>query len=351
MPSTGKKERGQFYTVECSYILDGIPLNMGAATRIVEPFAGKGDLLTWLAKKGLSLPLEAYDIEPKADSIQKRDTLMNPCNYEGAWILTNPPYLARNKSDQKALFDKYDTNDLYKCFLLSLVQTPCCGGIIIIPAGFFLSPRDIDVRCRAAFLSTYRILYVRYFEETVFPDTTTTVVAISFVSSAEVLKEQSVQWQIFPSKEERIFKMSAEDDWIIGGHIYRVAVAEGVLIRRHVVGQKKRDGEQTTSMTLNALDSGTMGGRICLEYREGFVYPAKESSRTYATLCILGRTLSAEQQKMLCSEFNKFVEEKRSSTWSLFLPQFRESKEYARKRIPFELGYRILGHMIKVHLP
>jgi hypothetical protein len=40
------------------------------------------------------------------------------------------------------------------------------------------------------------------------------------------------------------------------------------------------------------------------------------------------------------------IEKKREETCSLFLPQFRESKEYARKRIPFELAYGIIRHII-----
>ena len=92
-------------------------------------------------------------------------------------------------------------------------------------------------------------------------------------------------------------------------------------------------------------------GRICLEYKEGYVYPAKECSRTYATLCVQGKTLSPEDQKKICDEFNTLVEKKRTETWSLFLPQYRESKEYARKRIPFELAYTIVLHLISKHLP
>jgi hypothetical protein len=99
-------------------------------------------------------------------------------------------------------------------------------------------------------------------------------------------------------------------------------------------------------MTLSALDSGTQDGRICLQYKEGYVYPAKDCSRTYATLCIQGKTLSPEDQMSLCSKFNELVENKRSETWSLFLPQYRESKEYARKRIPFELAYTIVAHLL-----
>ncbi len=348
MTKEGKKMKGQFYTVNSSYILDGLSMPPKSARCIIEPFAGKGDLLTWLVKNNNTLPIELYDIDPKKEGVIQRDTLIDPPNYKDSWILTNPPYLARNKCDKKEIFDKYDTNDLYKCFITSLTQQEqCAGGIFIIPAGFFLSPRDVDVRCRNDFLSKYKLLKVKYFEETVFPDTTTTVVAFSFEKSAVPLKEQSVEWVSLPSGDKRIFKMSKEDDWIIGGDIYKLSVPTGIKVRRHVEGQKLKEGEQRTSITLSALDSGTKHGRICLEYKEGYVYPAKECSRTYATLCIQGKTLSSEEQKKICLEFNTLLEKKRSETWSLFLPQFRESKEYARKRIPFELAYTIVLHLLQ----
>jgi hypothetical protein len=346
-----KKMKGQFYTVNSSYILDGLSMPPSHVRCIIEPFAGKGDLIQWLIRNKNTLPLEMYDLDPKTDGIIQRDTLIDPPNYKDAWIITNPPYLARNKCDKKEIFDKYDTNDLYKCFITSLTrQEQCAGGIFIIPAGFFLSPRDLDVRCRNDFLSKYKLLKVKYFEETVFPDTSTTVVAFAFEKSPVLLKEQTVEWISLPSGQKRIFKMSYENNWIIGGEIYNLSIPKGLKVRRHVEGQKLKTGEQLTSMTLCALDSGTKDGRIHLLYNEGYVYPAKECSRTYATLCIQGKTLSLEQQKKICLEFNIFLENKRSETWSLFLPQFRESKEYARKRIPFELAYTIVLHLISIHL-
>ena len=39
---------------------------------------------------------------------------------------------------------------------MSIVKQECMGGIIIIPAGFFFSPRDVDVRCRDAFMKKYK---------------------------------------------------------------------------------------------------------------------------------------------------------------------------------------------------
>lgn len=345
---SGKKQKGQFYTVNSSYILDNLPLPPSDARCVVEPFAGQGDLLDWLRTKGCGIPVEAYDVDPKKDGIVKRDTLLDPPDYADAWILTNPPYLARNKCKEKEIFDKYNTNDLYKCFLTSLVrqQRPCRGGVLIIPVGFFLSPRDVDARCRDAFLKRYRITKVRYFEEDVFPDTPTTVVAFSFERATEVMTEQSVEWCLLPHKKIQTFTLKAEDSWIVGGDVYRLSGASGVRVRRHVEGQKLKEGEQLTGLTLAALDSGKEDGRIRLTYKEGYVYPAKDTSRTYATLCIQGLVLSPEQQKELADRFNAFVEKKRAETWSLFLPQYRESKEYARKRIPFELAYSIVLHLL-----
>jgi hypothetical protein len=345
---SSKKQHGQFYTTNSNYILQGLPLPPPDARCILEPFAGQGDLLDWVKNKGVSLPIEAYDIEPKKEGIVQRDTLLNPPDTLNAWILTNPPYLARNKSSTKTLFDKYDTNDLYKCFLLSLAtQNNCKGGIVIIPAGFFFSPRDIDVRCRHEFLSKFRILKVNYFEETVFADTSTTVVAFAFEKSSVELKEQEVEWCLYPGGKTQRFTMSSIYNWIIGGDIYNLPTPEGISIRRHVEGVPLKKDEQQTFLTLNAVDSGSKEGRISLTYKPDYIYPAKECSRSYATLRIQGKTLTEEQQKKLCRDFQSFLEQKRMETWSLFLPQYRESKEYARKRIPFELAYKIVLYLLR----
>ena len=346
---SNKKNRGQFYTTNSSYILDGfeLPEDIGC---VIEPFAGKGDLIDWVKNKGYNGKIEAYDIEPKNEGIIKRDTLMNPPDYKDKWIITNPPFLARNKCEKKDIFDLYDTNDLYKCFITS-VKNQCKGGIFIIPAGFFFSPRDVDSRCRDAFMKNYKIIKIKYFEETVFDDTTTTVVAFSFEKSntgpeAPVLSVQNVEWMMMPSKITKTFNMSSSTDWIIGGDIYKLPVPENIKVRRCVEGQELKDNEQQLYITLAALDSGTKEGRINLSYKRDYIYPSKECSRTYATFRITGKVLSENEQIELCKKFNLFLEKKREETWSLFLPQFRESKEYARKRIPFELAYRIFLHLL-----
>ena len=341
---TAKQARGQFYTTQADHILSGLP-PPPAGMRCVEPFAGKGDLLLWIRAQRPAAVIEAYDIEPKHPEVRRRDTLRHPPNYNGAWVVTNPPYLARNKSAQKDIYEMYDTNDLYRCFITSLTAQTPAGGILIIPSSFFLSSREADIRCRHDFMSGYRLTHVRYFENPAFDDTSSTIVAIAFLRS-EPLSEQSVLWESVPSGAKRIFTVSERTSWVVAGEIGLLPTAPGVSFRRSVDGHPLRPGEQQTYLTLNAIDSGRATGRIEMTYRPGFVYPAKDSSRTYATMRITGRTLSESEQRRLCARFNEWVKKKREETWSLFLPQFRESKEYARKRITFELAYHILLHLL-----
>ncbi len=347
MNASGKKEKGQFYTTHSSYILEGFSLPSQSVRCILEPFAGKGDLLDWAKKKGWKGPIQAYDIEPKKEGTHQQDTLLEPPNYEQAWILTNPPFLARNKSQNKKIYDLYKINDLYKCFIRSVAQqNNCIGGLFIIPAGFFFSARHVDAQLRNEFLSNFKITKIKYFEETVFEDTTTTIVAFSFEKSMEPLSEQVVEWWKLPSNERKLFRMDSKFKWIVGGELYHLPIEPTIKIRRTVRGQALQENEQQTFMTLNALDSGTPDKRISLLYHKGYIYDASESSRSFATLRILGKTLSEEEQIQICNAFNEFVEQKREETWSLCLPQFRESKEYARKRIPFELAYQIVNYLL-----
>jgi hypothetical protein len=335
-----KKENGQFYTTNCNYILDNLSILelLSDADKIIEPFAGKGDLIDWV-KNNLTNDIVGYDKEPKREDIILRDTLLFPPDYSDSWIITNPPYLARNKSKEKSLFDKYSTNDLYKCFINSI--NDCKGGIFILPANFFLAKSDT----LSSFLRKYRLLKVKYFEERVFSDTSNTIVAFSFEKSKEPLTKQNIEWISMPSNETKTFVMDSRYDWIISGDIYNL---KNTLVRRHTEDHDIKKNEQLTFMTLRAIDSGKMDGRISLNYLENYVYNGINTSRTYATIVVKGKKLlSSEEQVSICNQFNEFIEKKRKMTWSLFLPQYRESKEYARKRIPFELAYSIISTIIE----
>ena len=95
----------------------------------------------------------------------------------------------RNKSKNKDLYDKYKCNDLYKCFITTIITTVCEGGIIIIPLNFLSSIRKADIALRKHFLERYSIQIVNIFEEQVFDDTSYAVCSIYFMKKTPTDKE------------------------------------------------------------------------------------------------------------------------------------------------------------------
>ena len=146
-----QKKFGQFYTTNYDYILDGftIPDN----SNIIEPFVGQGDLLNWIGSK----PVEKYDIDPKIECIHQ-DTLLTPPDYKDKFVITNPPYLAKNKTKDRKVYDLWKVDDLYKAFIKSIVVGDVRGGIIIVPLNF-LSGEDRDGGVRRLFFSKYKFKY------------------------------------------------------------------------------------------------------------------------------------------------------------------------------------------------
>ena len=71
----------------------------------------------------------------------------------------------------------------------------------------------------------------------------------------------------------------------------------------------------------------------------------KLSARSYAII-VIEPEISLEKQKDLVIKFNDFLNNYREKYNSLFLCNYRESKEIARKRISFDLIYNILQHLI-----
>lgn len=331
-----KQNLGQFYTTNYKYILTDleVPKNI---KKIIEPFCGNGDLLNFIDKKKYNI--ECYDIDPKHKYIIKRDTIKNPPNYSNSFIITNPPYLSRNKSENKELFDKNDVNDLYKCHIKNLLTNNPFGGIIIIPLNFFCSIRNMDIELRKNFLNTYIIKKLNIFEEKVFDDTTYTV--CSFQYEYKPNSNQSIPITIFPSKKNLNFLLNEDNNFTIGGEIYNITNNEN-----YKIGRLLEKEESNTNLLLKAIDDNEKS-KIKLEYvSDDKIYYGKISSRTYATLIITPK-ISTEIQKKIANDFNNYLNDKREKYNSLFLTNYRESKKIARKRISFDLAYKIVGMLLQ----
>jgi len=340
-----KTQLGQFYTTNYDYILQNMKIPDNIKT-IIEPFAGNGDLLKFIQNKEY-YTFELYDIDPKCETAIKRDTLENPPCYDNKFVLTNPPFLARNKNKNKELYDKYNCNDLYKCFIINLINSHCIGGIIILPLNFICSIRKADIELRRVFLEKYTINIINIFEEQVFDDTGYTVCSIYFVRKQNY-EVNNIKMYIYPSKKEMNIQLTSENNYTIGGEIYNVPQDSKYIVER---ATKKTKGN-ITNILLKCIDdniNSQLGFKIVSD-EDKFIDNTKNlSARSYATL-VINKTLTLKQQKHLVNKINEFIKEKREKYNSLFLTNYRESNSIARKRISFDLAFKICNYMLTCEL-
>ncbi len=343
---SSKRELGQFFTTNYAYILQNLYIP-SATTHVIEPFTGNGDLINFIPESLIGeCIIECFDIQPQYHFILKRDTLADPPCYEGAFILTNPPYLARNKCANKRLFDMYKVNDLYKCFLANLVSNKCDGGIVIVPLNFWSSVRKMDIALRKAFVSVYDVYRVNVFEEQVFNDTTYTVCAFQFgVKSSETLglDSHAIVFDIFPQKKIIEVELSLHNNYTVGGEIYKLPRS-----KTFNVGRLMKGDEKNTNILCKCIDDNAdnqIGLKIVCDDDVYIDDTPNKTARTYATL-VITPTLTIEQQEVLVCRFNTFLRQMRRKYHSLFMSNYRESNGIARKRISFELVYQIIGHLL-----
>jgi hypothetical protein len=340
-----KQELGQFMTTNYKYILQNmfIPDNINI---IIEPFVGNGDLLKWFDNN--KYIIECYDIDPKKDNIIKRDTIDNPPIYKDKFIITNPPYLARNKTNNKHLFDKFDTNDLYKCFIRQIINDVSKGGILIIPLNFWSSIRKNDIELRKDFLNKYDIVHLNIFEEKVFDDTTYTICSFQFKikTIVDINNINNINIILYPSKKQINTVLNDENNYTIGGSIYNLKVKNKYKITRITSKNINTNPEANTNIIAKCIDDN-INSMIGVSYNKDIYIDdtPNQTARTYATL-IIEPPLNKYKQKLLVKNFNKFLNKRRKLYNSLFLTNYRESKDIARKRISFDLVYLLAEYIL-----
>lgn len=336
-----KKQLGQFYTTNYEYILSNMEIPEDVKI-IIEPFVGNGDLLNFIKNKN-KYAIEIYDIDPKIDNTIKLDTLSNPPDYTDKFILTNPPYLARNKSKNKDLYDKYNCNDLYKCFIINILENICQGGIIIIPLNFMSSIRKADIELRKRFLEKYSINIINIFEEQVFDDTSYAVCSIYFVKKC-LDENNNIKLYIYPSKKEMNISLTVDNNYTIGGEIYNIPQDSKYKIQR---ATRETKGN-ITNILLKCIDDNVnsqLGFQIVSDENRFIDNTPKLSARSYATL-VINIDLTIQQQEDLVNKMNMYIKEKRETYNSLFLTNYRESNTIARKRISFDLAFKICNYIL-----
>lgn len=112
--------------------------------KILEPFAGKNNLIKFLQDSKHDLDFSSFDIEPQDVNVKKNDSINN-WNYKNFdLVVTNPPYLSKSSSKRMKLsvdFQNYD--DLYKLSLDRCLRN-VRFTIAIIPTTLINSNRKND---------------------------------------------------------------------------------------------------------------------------------------------------------------------------------------------------------------
>lgn len=316
----------QHYTTEAMKICGNLVPYIPPSVHLIEPFAGKGDLVSLFP----SYEWRCYDIQPQ-EGVEQRDTLLNPPDYKDKWVITNPPYLAKNKTKDKTVFEKFHTDDLYKAAMLSLLD--CSGGILIIPTNFFSDERSKEVRKK--FLDRFSILELNVFTEPVFNTTTYSVCSFAFQKREEALPQTFTVNKI-PDTTSKNITIYPDYNYRIGGEVFDELSHTDSIFGRLV--ENNSSYRYITNIYLIGIDK--RGTPIHLE-RSFSPYYGKTTDRVFATLTC-DYELSEKEEEMLIVQFNDALEKFRQEYFDLCLTNYRD---YNRKRIGFEFCYQLLTNL------
>ncbi|OIO08286.1 hypothetical protein AUJ27_00950 [Candidatus Falkowbacteria bacterium CG1_02_37_44] len=365
-----KRQFGQFFTTNSDYILQGFEGFM-KNKEVTDPFAGNQDLIKWVRKNGCKKAV-GFDCDKKYvddKNVFNNDSINSPQKYK--FVCTNPPYLHKNKADQKTkerfFFGTHSSfEDLYQVSIFSILN--CDEGILIVPLNFLCAENSQKIR--NLFFDKFEIAKLNIFSERVFEDTTYNVISFYFRRKKENLEKNKIPATIFPEKKKIIFIVERKYNWQFGGDfINRIKNTENHLGIFRLTEDYLRSGEYEVELAfqnikdkkplriskdikklieknvlfLRAIDSKN-GKKIQLEdiRKYGVVgLVGKNTSRNMAHL-IFKEEIPINDQIELMELFNEELNRGRSKYLSFFLTNFRDNN---RKRISFELAYKLLNYI------
>lgn len=367
-----KKDLGQFFTKKSDYIFQGLEKYI-KGKNVFDPFAGEGDLLTW-AKQNGAKTVKGVDVDKRytqKHDIFYGDSIKNQLKYQ--FVLTNPPYLNVNKASEE-IKERYFTNsqfeDLYQLALCSIMDSE--EGIVIVPINFLSAENSKKIR--NIFFNKFEITEMNYFTCQVFPDTTYNVIAFYYRKKNNHIDDKfTIKARIYPQEKRMDIELKKDSGWTINGSflkiiknqknelgIYRLTEKDvknnrgGIEVPaayNHVknnisitVSKNFRDLIKSNIILLKAIDSGTEGGKICLDNIRKYnvdCLVSKESSR-HMIYFVFRNKISIPEQEKIIEIFNSEINKMRERYSSLFLTNYRDN---GRKRISFDFAYKFINYI------
>lgn len=319
-------KKTQHFTTKAEEICGNLIKHIPENCKLIEPWVGGGDLLSLFPNS----EWEIYDIEPNKSvpNTVERDTLGSPPDYKGKWVISNPPYLARNKAKDKTLFDLHCLNDLYKISIKTILD--CDGGILIIPSNFIIDSRSNEIR--DMFFSKFEITEANIYKEPVFESTTYSIMAFAFKKKETESNSNEFLLNIFYPKKEETIILEKKYNWRLGGDWF--AKLNKVKSKFNRYTDKTKDSDYITDIKLYALD--TRSEMLRLE-KEKTHYKGKNTDRFFATLTT-DTEITSDCEDYIISYVNKEINLFREKYHNLPFTTFRD---YNRKRIDMSVVYKL----------
>tara|TARA_A100001015_G_C14436244_1_gene498680 strand:- start:54 stop:548 length:495 start_codon:yes stop_codon:yes gene_type:complete len=154
----------------------------------------------------------------------------------------------------------------------------------------------------------------------------------------------NIKMYIYPSKKVMLINLNTENNYTIGGEIYNLPQNPKYKVERATKVNKKN----ITNILLKCIDdsiTNKLGFKIVSDEDRFIDDSPKLSARSYATL-LINKPLTLQEQTELVDKMNNYIKEKREEYNSLFLTNYRESNSIARKRLSFELAFKICNYML-----
>lgn len=336
-----KKELGQFFTKENvwlkEHILDFIKKHIQEFNKITcfDPFAWQWDLLN-IGIKIWFTDYYWFDIDENL-SWDINNSLISIPYIENSFIITNPPYLAKNvakrknllnKEDFKLYYNKYD--DLYKLALDKIFENNKCW-IAIIPETFINSS-----------FNKKNIYSITILEDNPFIDTEVPVCVICFTelldfSDIKIYKNDKFIWN---------FKNLKSID-LIDNYWRKINRKENKLNNE---GWKKiniKFNDLKWNIVLKAIDGISKNQEIKFSLKENYKYnfddKIKSSSRNITLINIewynnIDNKKNKENLINLIEKLNKEFNLYRERTQDIFLSPFKGNNKIGQRRRRLDFG-------------
>ena len=364
--NSNKQNLGQFFTTNSNYILEGFEKYI-LNKNITDPFCGNQDLMNW-ALKNKAKSVIGYDIDKQYINNKTtfyNDSLTNPLNYD--FVLTNPPYLYKNKTKNNKIFKNTKNTDLYQISLEKIMNSN--EGIVIVPINFLSAENSKYIRNK--FFNKFDIKYCKFFTQQVFNDTTYNVIAFYYSLKEKQNNKQTFILNIQPQNINKEITIYEYYNWQIGGEFLdiinnqknklnikrlletdikngnnKIKIAKNHLknIEEINIDDYNYNLIKNNIILLKAIDTGSKDGLVCLEDIRNYNIDCLSSIKTSRNqiYLIFQNQISIKEQENIIKLFNNELNKEREKYFSLFMTNYRDNN---RKRISFDFCYKMINYI------